>query len=970
MAPEDNKALEKKFKKDILALGKLAWKCLLNDRHCFREDQLKELESRNKTLVAHEVGLLYKEESLKRLKPQHEYYFLHKSFQEYLAASYVAHKLRRKQFNLFEHLSFDNLVKKYPQVFLFVSGILGEKASILFTQIGEKLKGSGHWDWYNCSKEDANFFTESCSESGNAELMAVTLCSFIPLPLTVEIPEEKRFLPSSSFTVCHGFLQVLRAWKGFSKLQTPVALSVKNKDDLLSFDDVMERIVPIMESCSQLRTVSLSIPFMEPSSVNCLLKGLSANRCLSEFSLKVPVPSAYQAQICNGLAAHQTLTKLTLALPGTCSEACFDALDTGLSADTPLTSIGVEVYGPVSSIAIRALGKMLSNKSLESLSLAIYGDMQDSLAVALMEALAGQNGLKSLDLCLNGKLSFSGANFLEKGLLENSSLNDLRVVSRGELPGNWQSVVRNLCLAKKALVSCAFYPNTWVKVTGNQMAHFRPPVVEKRLVPTQHLTVNIWGELSCEGMEAFCEVLVRYPLSSLTLNFHGKLTDGVANCIARCLKPHKALSSLTINIWGELTTEGSTVLQVLSDNNLSVRIKEHDVCVDPDESINDLDVSIDSPASLKLAFSKVKNTRNEKLSLTINNESGAIKDWTHHLGDALTENRSLTALDLTINNYMMNADLGKRLGESMLRSTSLTSFSLTINNCSNMTGGWYCTLGDSLSKMTSLTTLSLAINDDSEANIFRGKGLYDSLIAMKSLSTLSLSIEIMDSNLNEFWSNVLRNCLERNTSLEKLCLTVVDFTCIHPKEHWMSGLRDGLVTTRSLNELTLTINNIAEEDYHLVEHIRECLSGNKLLTTLTVTVNSYWYSTCDYCQHLWQCLTENNCVTTLTFTWNDYSKNKEFSELPRFPLLGSENTSLTTLNLTVNSCKKGFENWLLFLCPTIMEFSSLTKLRLQVNNHCATSGSIIYDLSKLLQICISLSLLDLTVSFYGNENEC
>ena len=104
------------------------------------------------------LGFVYKEESLKRLKPQHEYCFLHKSFQEYLAASYIAHKLRRNKFNVFEHLNFDAVVKKFPQVFVFVCGILREEASILFAQIGEKLKSD--WDWFKCSEAAANFFIE------------------------------------------------------------------------------------------------------------------------------------------------------------------------------------------------------------------------------------------------------------------------------------------------------------------------------------------------------------------------------------------------------------------------------------------------------------------------------------------------------------------------------------------------------------------------------------------------------------------------------------------------------------------------------------------------------------------------------------------------------------------------------------------------------------------------------------------
>jgi len=143
----------------------------------------EELEKRNEKLVIRELGFVYKEESLKRLKPQHEYCFLHKSFQEFLAASYVAHKLRRNEFNVFEHLDFDAVVEKFPQVFVFVCGIPVEEASILFAQIGEKLKSD--WDWLECSEAAANFFIESWSESGNDEEMANTLCSFIPFPRVV-----------------------------------------------------------------------------------------------------------------------------------------------------------------------------------------------------------------------------------------------------------------------------------------------------------------------------------------------------------------------------------------------------------------------------------------------------------------------------------------------------------------------------------------------------------------------------------------------------------------------------------------------------------------------------------------------------------------------------------------------------------------------------------------------------------------
>ena len=79
-----------------------------------------------------------------------------------------------------------------------------------------------------------------------------------------------------------------------------------------------------------------------------------------------------------------------------------------------------------------------------------------------------------------------------------------------------------------------------------------------------------------------------------------------------------------------------------------------------------------------------------------------------------------------------------------------------------------------------------------------------------------------------------------------------------------------------------------------------------------------------------------------------------------------ENTSLTELNLTVNIRREVSEDWLPFLCDYLMmNCSSLKTMRLQVNNHCATGKSRIYDFSELRLKYRSLSTFDLSVTFYG-----
>ncbi|CAH3181656.1 unnamed protein product, partial [Porites lobata] len=979
-APEDDSVLEKMFEKEILALGELAWLCLLSDRYGFRETELDEFKRRYPGLVARELGLLYKEESLKRLKPQHEYYFLHKTFQEYLAAALIAHKLRGNQLRLFERLSFHELVKKYREVFLFVSGILGRDANILFTQIGEELKNWGEWDWGWCTQSGAaTFFTKSFSESGHNEQMAETLCSYIPFPPHVMIDLE----PSFDGHLADNIYHVLEACKNFSKLHKPVQLTVHDSlfGRYLSYQDVAKRI----QSCSQLETLSIFTPSMTSDLANALHNGLSGNTTLSEFTLEVcgSISCDAAAVIGEWLAGRKSLKNVTFLLRRAKSDAWASAIETGLSADTLLSSVELSVCGSLSDTSILALGKLTLNGALTRLSLNISGDMQTLIANVISRGIALQTTLKSFSLNIDGNLSSFGADSLKRGLLENCSLNNLRVSVHGKVPSNWQTFLETIRLAKKLSVTLNFYPDSCSGITHNQLDNFcpGPDVVEKGLQTKQDLTVVIWGELSCDAAEALSEVLVRASLTSLALKMHGRVTDNVAYCIERYVRRHKTLLSLTIDVWGELAPGTRTFLQGLASTDKTVEVRVHGVWVVSDESCNALDVCIDSIESLSPVLYKIKDTREEKINLKIVNDDGASKDWTHLVGDALAENTTVTALDVTINNYMTNvtADLGKELGESLSRSSSLTILNLAINNYSKMAEGWECSLVNSLSKLASLTTLNLAIDDNGEGRTAGKKGLVDGLMEMTSLSTLSIVIN--DRNLYNFWSSFLRNCLGKNTSLALLCVTVnnyddnieyPDYSFDYPEEepdYWYEGLADGLARTTSLNELTLTINNTTLINNCWVESVCKGFSENESVTTLTVTVSgdSLFPDCVSWVPELNNGLSKNNSLTTLTLVANDYSEG-EVREVRDFwddEMCSLENTSLTTLNLTFNICTEVSEDWLPKLFDCLVNSPSLTTLRLDVNNHCATNESRLYDLSKLRLKYRSLSSFELTVTFYG-----
>ena len=949
--PEDNNTLQKRFEEDVLALGELAWACLLNDRQSFREVELAEREVENQNLVARKIGLLYKEESLKRISPQHEYWFLHKTFQEYLAAAFITHKLLRGEFNVFEYTTFDDLVKKYLQVFLFVSGMMGAKATVLFTQIGKKLKEEGFWNWCSCSEQKATFFVESFNESGHAEQMATTLCSILPFP-------EEIFLPDISYP----FVQVLIACKSFSNLQSTVKLTAEVQSNRHE-----ELLINCIESLSKLTTVTLTVRYLSLSLSNAdrLCKCIAASKSLSELTLKplLAINGDVLLLLCNGLALCKTLRNVKFSILGNESEVYINALTTGLSPDTTLTSaIVLEIYGSMPFSAIQALQKLLINKSLISLSLHISGDVHDYLVAAVSEALARQTVLKSFHLCLGGKLSSASAGSLKKGLLKNSSLTYVKVVVHGELPDNWQSVVETLYSTKKPLVTFAFYPDTLNNIAEELVDLVLP---ENRLVPKQNFTVNVWGKLSCEEAKALCKVLVNSSIALLTLNVHGNLTDHVIISIASGLKGCKTLSFLFVNIWGNLSPEGRTILSALS--NLSVHLN---VYTTPEESNLLLDVSVDNRSVLKSFFAKVKDTNKEKVSLTIKDNSDAIKEWTHHLGDALAENTSLTSLDLTLSNCLMVGNLGG-VTKSLLQSTSLKTLSLTINCCD--IEGLVCTLRTFFAQRTSFTTISLEINDYSErdsAGLYRTK-VTNILADLKSLSTLSVAVH--RNSMVAFWGRVVDHCLRKCTSVKNLSLAFNT-----DKFKWQDDtytIRDALAKTTSLNTFSLAI---CVNPFN-VSSLLGCLDKvSASLTTLTITL-----SLCDFPdtttpvvethRSFEKGLLKSRTITKLSLTINEFSEG--ISDIGYFlQCLGvfeglAQNTSVTTFNLILNSSRKVGDDWLPGLCDALKKNSSLTTLRLKMNNHCATGESRLYDLRKLALESKSLSLLELEVSFYGKESD-
>ena len=978
--PDDDKALEEKFEDSLLALGELAWRCLRENRLSFHERELAKFESTIKNLVARKLGLVYKEASERKINPQHEYHFFHKTFQEHLAALYLVHKILKQQTNVFRDFQLNfrkDISQKYQQVFIFVSGILGKDASILFGQIGEMLKGE-NWNWLECSRKEATFVKECLTESRDAEQVAMTLCSFIPLPVTLTIDLNDDESPTD-------ILAVANACKSFSQSQQlPVHLNVYHLG--LGVNVVLD---DFLASYPWLQTLSISVfDISDKCRTDALCNALRVNSALYSFTLKAIWDLSFEEAVAIGdsLAANETLTTVTFKLMDDYGDNWATALEKGLSADTPLTSIVLEISSSMSETELGFLTKVLFNKSLTSFSLSIYGDMQDSLATAVGEGLAANSSLKSLTLIVFGNLSCSGATLLKNGVLENNYLNSMELKVFGELPDNWLNISEAVYSEKKSSMSCTVYPNVIGKITNAHVTCLCPVLEEKLLnLKLKSLTLNIWGELNSNGANDLCKLLIALAVSCVNLIINGRVTSSVANCLVEHFNKLNTLSDLNIKIRGELTRDGNSVLQALSCNQTySFTLNVHDLNAD-DKICRELNLSADDSSSLTSVFNKVHETFQSRLNLNINNPtklsddaslttlsltvhvtSNPSGDWTPVLWDGLTQNTSLTMLSLTLNSYSeMRGHWTLGLGDGLAQNTSLTTLSLTLNNYSEMRGEWTLGLGDGLAQNTSLTTLSLTLNNYSEMRGEWTLGLGDGLAQNKSLTTLSLTLN-NHSEMSEDWTGGLGNGLAQNTSLTTLSLTLNDHS--EMSEDWTGGLGNGLAQNTSLTTLSLTLNDHSDRSGDWTRGLGDGLAQNTSLTTLSLTLNNYSEMSGNWTLGLGNGLAQNTSLTTLSLTLNNHSVTSGVWT----PGLGNglaQNTSLTTLSITLNDYCHGGEDWTLGLGDGLAKNTSLTTLSVKFSSLSDMVGSRTRGLWDGLSKITSLTTLSLTLNNYSEVSD-
>ena len=1013
-AKEDDNgfALEKQCEDRTLALGQLAWRCLLEERPSFQQKELAKLEksiTNGKGVSAAKVGVVFMEASVKKLNPKHEYHFLHRTFQEFLAATYLV-QLMKENISIFDkfQLNKSDITNKYRQVFLFAAGILGKDGAMFFSQIGEILYGKRYC---HCLGGDGLFIFELLGESGAANNLAMVVCRSISLPQSLKLnfkdQETLRLVRYACKASSHA--SNMEPW-WLHKLSLTKAHALD--------EDSAKDLCGILENSKTLKDLVISTD-MTGLLASTLLKGLSSNSSLSSLTLKTfkSIPADVADKLGTGLSLCNSLTTVKLKLFSYSDAWARDVSSTGLLKSTQLESVDLEYFGVPDSTAVHAFKLLLSRRSLISFSLTLFGDMEDCLASALSEGLSEETTLNSFTVVIHGSLNNHGATLLANGFLLNRTLHSLALKVLGDLPEHWIRVVDEIhkLTATKSWKSLTLHPNMKGKFVDAPSSLLDPISRVGHLEKT--LTINLWGELSIHNVDTLGSHLPQtLPLSSLTLNVNGKVSDRVADCLVNFFVANNVLLSLTINLSGKITNCGQAALQRLHrEGQLQSFILNVDGLVTEDWKCLSAQKKCKTSSALPIDISnftlnEVKEIILGSKSLTelsfaldshvhlVHNYTGTEFEhsWGYGLDEGLSQNKSLTKFSLEVNDHTDTSGIwADGLGAGLSSNKSLTTFSLTVHSYPDTLGNWGYGLGQGLSNNKSLTTFSLAVHNYNHTGGYWGDILHQGLSHNKSLTTFSLTVHNYD-HIGGRWGGSLGQGLSRNKSLTTFSLTVHNY--VDTGGCWVTGLGQGLSDNKSLTTFSLTVNNYADMEASWEFALGHGLSNNKSLTTFSLTVHNYADAEGSWGCSLGQGLSSNKSLTTFSLTVHNYTDTEgswgyglgqgllNNKSLTTFSLtvhnyadtegnwgysLGqglSNNKSLTTFSLTVHDYTDSSKSWAHNMTNGLAKSCSLTTLRLVINDHTGVNRDLDNLLFKSLEEIESLTSLNISVSLYGEDN--
>ena len=895
---------------------------------------------------------------------------------------------------MLEQMLFPEIVRgKFKQVFVFVCGILGEEANIVFELIGKMLQGQ--WDWSECDYWTANLIADSWKETGNAKGMAKTLCSFLPFSRPLHVWSRSQ---------CDALCDVLKECSELPKELTVAEVHISPYVPCDRWCHLMNVLEDVNKPLGPKLTLTWfadawKVPYFELSSVRLRICGSLGSsslqdvedfllqKCLSSLSITVcgDVQEALVEALARGLAGESNVKFLDLCVIGNFSFRGASLLEQGILRNRSLRNIKVSVNGepPENWQAVaKNLRAQFAEKAIVSeIYPNTWSKVKDSQLRHLNWFLISD--LKQQTVTLNVWSELSGDGFKAVcDVLLHTPVSHLTLNIHGQLTSEMLRYIAR-CVEEQEKLS-PITINAWVELTEKENKLIKELGLDKN--PSFSLNVcgtsaplkessdsTVFPSDEPQSLIALFEKATKSPSSEFTEDTSQKsptikINDGKSNewehGLSERLAGNTSLKSLTLEFdngddndeWGRGL--GEVLARNTSLKSLKIIVRANSTS---NESLKSLTLEFDDysyhtvECGHGLGEWLAGNTSLKSLTLVIDDCGDDYDEWGRGLGEGLARNTSLESL--TISCIAMSSKCGQGLGEGLAGNTSLKSLTLVINDCDGDNDEWGRGLGDGLARNTSLESLTIKIVTMRSKC---GQSLGEGLAGNTSLKSLTLEI-IAYNGHNDECGRSLGDGLARNTSLESLTI-IVHYNRRTSKE-WEYGLGKGLEGNTSLKSLTLELHCTGEQNDELGRVLGEALARNTSLESLTIKVNAFCTShRWEYC--LGEGLARNTSLKSLTLEIDENAAGNHDWRHGLFESL-ARNTSLESLTLAINygECWRNDE-WGYVLGEILAKNNSLNSLTLTINKYNYMEGDWDVALAEILARNTSLKSITFTMNNY------
>ena len=552
------------YREDLLQLGCMALQSLRKGELFFDENEFKGSSS---NLI--KFGFLSIQTGGSKRKPSLRFCFLHKTFQEFFSAFYLAYQILDGDRDCKSVVTDVKDRKKLKQVLLFMSGILSTRSEEMTVSLVKgiaELASSSNMGMQNSKKEILEFAFDCILEckchGGNlpSKLLQTLGQTFFVKDLDVKWPEDGRenvfceFLKvNTCLTTLNLILESIDA-SGAESLSEALKVNTCLTTLNLSWSSIdaagAESLFEAFKVNTCLTTLDLMWSRIVAAGAESLFEALKVNTCLTTLDLsRIGIGAAGAKSLSEALKVNTCLTTLDL-FGNEVGSAGAESLSEALKVNTCLTTLNLS-WSRIGAAGAESLSEALKvNTCLTTLNLS-WSKLGSTGAKSLSEALKVNTCLTTLNLSRNG-IGATGAESLSDALKVNTCLTTLNL--------SWSRIgaagAESLSEALKVNTGL-----TTLDLFGSKVGSAGAKSLSEALKGNTSLTtLNLsWSGIGAAGAESLSEALkVNTCLTTLNLSWSGIGAAG-AESLSEALKVNTCLTTLDLS-WSRIGAAGAESL--------------------------------------------------------------------------------------------------------------------------------------------------------------------------------------------------------------------------------------------------------------------------------------------------------------------------------------------------------------------------------------------------------------------------